>query len=266
MNASRLLAVIYLILYAVPLSATDLTQIDRKIAKEPAYKSKPKYCLLIFGPEAKTCVWLVQDGDTLYVDRNGNGDLTEAGEKVTAEKPDGTDEGEYAFTLGDIRDGTRLHKALSVSVSKIDFLADNLEFAKALLAKDPKARGYSISIEMQMPSWKGAGVGARVRQHTSFGEVHGILQFADRPQDAPVIHFGGPWQLTPLGPQRLTIGRERDVVLGVGTPGLGAGTTAYIDYEGVIPENLFPTVEVTYPPKRPGEPPVRERYELKRRC
>ncbi len=30
--------------------------------------------------------WLVRDGDTLYVDRNGNGDLTEPGEKVAAEK------------------------------------------------------------------------------------------------------------------------------------------------------------------------------------
>jgi hypothetical protein len=57
---------------------------ERKVAKEPVYKSNPKYCLLVFGPEAKTRVWLVQDGDTLYVDRNGNGDLTEAGEKVQA--------------------------------------------------------------------------------------------------------------------------------------------------------------------------------------
>jgi hypothetical protein len=64
----------------------------------------------------------------------------------------------------------------------------------------------------------------------------------------------------------LVIGRERDIVLGVGTPGVGPGTTAYIDYEGMIPENSYPTVEITYPPKQPGEPPVKERYELKRRC
>src|ERR1700724_3146257 len=62
--------------------AADLTKIDRTIAKEPAYKSKPKYCLLVFGPEAKSRVWLVLDGDVLYVDRNGNGDLTEKGERV----------------------------------------------------------------------------------------------------------------------------------------------------------------------------------------
>ena len=49
--------------------AADLTKIDRTIAKEPAYKSKPKYCLLVFGPEAKTRAWLVVDGDLVFIDR-----------------------------------------------------------------------------------------------------------------------------------------------------------------------------------------------------
>lgn len=78
------------LLLAVPWSATataaDLTKIDRTIAKEPAYKAKPKYCLLVFGPEAKTRIWLVVDGDVLYVDRNGNGDLTEKGESQAIDK------------------------------------------------------------------------------------------------------------------------------------------------------------------------------------
>src|SRR5262245_4416296 len=67
---------------SAPVAATDLSKIDRTIAKEPVYKSKPSYCMLVFGAEAKTRVWLVLDGDVLYVDRNGNGDLTEAGERV----------------------------------------------------------------------------------------------------------------------------------------------------------------------------------------
>ena len=127
-------ALALLMVVATPLSAADLAKIDRKIAKEPAYRTKPKYCLLVFGPEAKTRVWLVQDGDTLYVDRNGNGDLTEPGEKVAAEKRDGAEEGEYTFKVGDIRDGQRLHKELSVFVGRIDHLAANHESAKALLA------------------------------------------------------------------------------------------------------------------------------------
>ena len=242
-----------------------LQHIDRKIAKEPAYQSKPKYCLLVFGQEAKTHVWLVQDGDTLYVDRNGNGDLTEAGEKITSGKGGGTDEEEYRFSLGDIQDGPLVHKAF-VQVRKLDFLAGQDERAKSLLAKNPKARGYALLIEMEMPGWKGTGIGGRVRQTAAYLDVNGVLQFADRPQEAPILHFGGPWQVTLFSPPTLTIGRERDVVLGVGTPGLGPGTTAFIDYEGVIPKDLFPTVEVSYPPNKPGEPPIQEQYELKRRC
>ena len=66
-----------LLLVCAPLSAADLSRIERKIAKEPAYQSQqPGYCLLVFGQEAKTRVWVVRDGDTLFVDRNGNGDLT----------------------------------------------------------------------------------------------------------------------------------------------------------------------------------------------
>src|SRR5262245_65651509 len=70
MRISSLLAALVLVgVAAAGDRATDLTKIDRTIAKEPAYKSKPKYCLLVFGPEAKMRVWLVLDGDVLYVDR-----------------------------------------------------------------------------------------------------------------------------------------------------------------------------------------------------
>jgi hypothetical protein len=50
----------------------DLATIERKIDKLPQLTSaQPIYCLLVFGPEAMTRVWLVRDGDVLYVDRNG---------------------------------------------------------------------------------------------------------------------------------------------------------------------------------------------------
>src|SRR5262245_36000407 len=74
---------------AVTAAAADLIKIDRTIAKEPVYQNKPKYWLLVFGPDAKTRVWLVIDGDVLYVDRNGNGDLTEKGERMALMAPEG---------------------------------------------------------------------------------------------------------------------------------------------------------------------------------
>jgi hypothetical protein len=256
-----------LILFVVPLSAADLTQLDRKIIKEPAYKSKPKYCLLVFGAEAKTRVWLVLDGDALYIDRNGNGDLTEPGEKVQARKGDEDQarDGVFFFEAGDISDGKQTHKGLTLSVSKLDHLADLDSRVKTFLTRNPRARGYRLGIDVAMPGWKGAGLGGRVQHIVANTDVNGILQFSERPDEAPIIHLGGPWQIALYGPHQLTIGREEDMVLSVGTPGLGAGTTAYVGYEELIPEKAHPTVTITYPTK-PGQTPLREHYELKRRC
>lgn len=58
----------------------DLAKLERVISKEPAYESSPRYCLLVFGPRAAHKAWVVVDGKRLIVDRNCNGDLTEANE------------------------------------------------------------------------------------------------------------------------------------------------------------------------------------------
>ena len=71
-----------LFLVAGRAGAVDYAKIDRTIAKEPAYTSKaPKYALLLFGPEARLLVWIVLDGKAVYLDRNGDGDLTSKGER-----------------------------------------------------------------------------------------------------------------------------------------------------------------------------------------
>jgi hypothetical protein len=248
--------------------ATDLSQIDRSIAKEPLYRTKtPEYCLLVFGPEAKTRVWLVRDGDTLYVDRNGNGDLTEPGAKVAADARNSSPaENVFTFQAGDVRAGKYLHKDLAVSMVKLADFADSDEVVKAHVSKDPQARGYMVAIEMEIPGLEGRGAGGRVIQQAVFADYHGLLRFAQEASDAPIIHFGGPLQVSLWYPQRLQIGRSVDVTLGVGTPGLGSGTMAYIFYDGVIPRNAYPKLEVTYPPVQPGEPPLKELYELRGRC
>src|SRR5438128_9808598 len=98
MKTLTLLAAVLLLAPAAP--AADLAKIERTIAKEPAYQTKtPKYCLLVFGLDAKTRVWLVQDGDMLYVDRNGNGDLTEDGKSVKIKQQN---DNYRSFEAGDI--------------------------------------------------------------------------------------------------------------------------------------------------------------------
>jgi len=123
-----------------PTAARDTKTAKRLPAKEPVYQSKdPKYCLLTFGREGKTRVWLVfdsvpnplvpgKDKDYLYVDRNGNGDLTESGEQVQAvvheyEQPSflggvpPSKAWNLEFPIGEIKDseGT-IHKDVKVMV------------------------------------------------------------------------------------------------------------------------------------------------------
>src|SRR5438477_520135 len=77
----------------------DGPKIERNLKKEPAYVGKPRYLLLSFGPEARTCIWCVLDidGRRLYVDRNQNGDITEPGKRFVL----GTNS---PIQVGDIRD------------------------------------------------------------------------------------------------------------------------------------------------------------------
>ena len=88
MCPSRLLSAALLVAVGLTTAnAADITRIDRTLKNEPKYITRtPKYCLLVFGPQAKTRVWVVLDGDVLYLDRNGNGDLTDPGERIAAQE------------------------------------------------------------------------------------------------------------------------------------------------------------------------------------
>src|SRR5262245_25407806 len=85
--------------------APDLSKIERKIVKEPAYISKqPLYALYVFGPQAQTHVWAVLDKsapdattyDVLFFDRNADGDLTAPDERIIGKR----DGGEMRFDIG----------------------------------------------------------------------------------------------------------------------------------------------------------------------
>jgi hypothetical protein len=224
--------------------AADLTKIERTIAKEPAYKSKPKYCLLVFGPEAKTRVWLVRDGDVLYVDRNGNGDLTDAREKV-----DGPVGAAPYFRAGDIieADGTTKHRDLGVQFHDKD--------------------GWTLVF---------VTVQGKGQQMASLGQR--CLQFADRPQDAPFVHFNGPLTLNLVEHPTCDPQRRDSFFVEIGTPGLGKGTFAAIETfntrggfpaswprETVIFQDIHPWAEIECERKAPGGKPIKAKIALNRR-
>lgn len=224
MSISRLcLAMAWLVLWSIPAPAADLTKIDRTIAKEPVYASKvPKYCLLVFGPEAKTRVWAVLDGDVLYVDRNANGDLTEPGERLELTK------GTEKFLVPDVTepDG-RKHTCLHVTPVRGD-----------------RVHLY-VRIDGKHSWWVGFG-----------GQQP---QLAARPKDAPIIHFDGPLTLGRFQPR--TRGEAGRDLLSLGTPGLGDGTFAAANV-AMIPKDVKLVADLEFPSKAPGGKPITTRIAL----
>src|SRR5204862_2421022 len=110
----------------------------------------PQYALLVFGPEAKLRVWVVIDGDTVYVDRNGNGDLTEAGEKLRLSAPRPAGQPQFVeqreTPAVTVTDGRLKHTDLRISRWRIrpDFTlqSESDRLLQALAAKDPQAAAY----------------------------------------------------------------------------------------------------------------------------
>jgi hypothetical protein len=250
-------AICLLLVDTVFVQAGDLSKIDPPLVKEPAYQSKaPKYALLVLGPEARTRIRLVLDGTTLYVDRNGNGDLTEDGEKVAGTHGYLLGEEAVTFEVGELHDRGRRHLNTSITVSAM----------KSNTGVSPRTVIFSIRMDVAVPGYTGTGQGGRVLQMAGTSDLNGNLQFTDRPNDAPFLHFGGPWTISLSERPTFRVGREIELYLALGTPGRGPGTTVYTAYEGVIPPTVYAQVEIAFPSQKPGGPPMKAIYELKRRC
>jgi hypothetical protein len=261
---------IALVFWAAPAGGADLAKVDRTIGKEPRYKSKPRYCLLAFGPEARHRAWLVLDDDALYVDRQGTGDLTRPGCRVRG-KAD-----LYAgrvFEAGDLTLGGRRYEGLRVTVRPakggVAEAHQEMPMFREFLAAHPDGQLYTVSAEVPFAKpFRDVRDGSPLKRTRHFAgeyDAAGVLQFAARPGEAPVLHFGGPWTLWPDGQQKLVRGRNEDLVLRLGTPGRGPGTFACVCYDFLVPARAKPRVRVEYP-ARPGGKPVVRHHVLEDRC
>lgn len=239
-----------LLALAGPASAVDYAKIDRTIAKEPTYQSTaPKYCLLVFGPEADTRVWLVLDGEVLYVDRNGNGDLTEDGERV-AGTSDPSSGRSLVFNPGTIvrADGKRTYRLSQVSVRR----------------DEDKRLGIDLA-------FLGTADNKGLRQRLA-----GFVPFAERPKDAIVVPFdqdeltltlldwhGGPNYLQRGGRLAQSIPSPSDrgvrplsILVGWPIPGLeGKAFVAVIEhYKKLLGDKALPAAEIEFPSDGVGKP------------
>jgi len=250
-------------------NAADLAQIERKIAKEPAYHGQPKYCLLVFGPEARTRIWIVMDDESLYVDRNGNGDLTEKGKKVAPRDLKFPRDKIMVFDGGELQDRTYTHKLINVQ----RYIRNSQQPATGSPPKIPMpgeastTYSYFLGLDVEIPSIVGRqGTSRKIVQWAGGWDVNGYLQFSDKPENAPILHFVGHWQMMPQTLPGLAAGSEAIPRFGIGTPGLGAGAVVWTNYFDLVPSEAQPKIEITFPARNNMQAPEKELFELKERC
>jgi hypothetical protein len=197
-----------------PVRAAELAKLDRTVPDEPKYlTAAPRYALLAFGPEAKTTVWLVQDGDVVHVRASPDGKAPPVWRHHKAEYVS-------TFALGDIwEDATTCHKNLRLFRTHYQRLS------------------LGVGTRQQLAGWDRAGK----------------LEFAATAKDAPVIHFNGPLTLDLFREQEpLLAGAETEMTAVVGTPGIGPGTFAHFLCRA-YPKGAWPTALIEFPPGAAGK-------------
>jgi len=224
---------------AAPSSAQDaLANIERKVVKEPTYHAAPRYALLALGTKATGRVWLVEDGKVLYVDRNGNGDLTDDGPPV---------EQSHLRVLGPATRYDCEYRVESITPSDGSRHTD-LCMSRWNYGDEQDSYGLFLKLDGVTPMYAG---------WTPF--------WADRAEDAPVLHFGGPLKPVllrlegrPLGPTNTRLS------VAFLNPGRGKGASTRLAIEA-LPADAVPEVRVDWP-VAPGAQPLRTTHRLASRC
>src|SRR5262249_54030272 len=148
----------------------------------------------------------------------GDGDLTGKDERLPK-----THTLQRVFQLGTFpaRDGA---EAFSLDV-EVKPGRDGAESSYQIWCRPAKRTAFSDSPEGR--------AGQAPKEPPWLQKTDGVLRFADRLQDAPIVHFGGPLTLTildwhkPLQPRRLVRGKENEISILIGTPVVGGKQEAF---------------------------------------
>lgn len=232
--------------------------------KEPTYQQKPLYSLLVFGPDRSKRVWMVLDGKTLYVDRNGNGDLTEAGERFEPDPQPNMQLGNpgYYSGLNSYSFSVESPATGEVPFTFIQWVrAANFEpttdFEKLQVAEQ-KRFGYETGNLIRQSGGKGGGA---------------WLAFMPKPADAPVSVWDGPLTFVVRSAQERVLERGKGGcnlefrIVSPGRPHHGAERPQYTCLATTeVPEGAYLEVEIEFPAKAANELPPRRKFLLKERC
>jgi hypothetical protein len=251
---------------AAAASADDLAKIDRTIAKAPKYHAaKQYYALLALGPESEKRVWFVIDGNDLYVDANGDGDLTQPGERCSTPFL-GRQEGfiprwrEWRLpklALSERCTGVTVHFAELNTAWRPAADAGNrteMERVMAVVATTPDVNITTIEV----------GVPGSATQFCN-------AMFSTSAATAPVFRMDASLTVGVvewIAPR--VLGRtphDETLQVAVGAKGLGgaqAGCFSYLMYKG-LPADARPVADVEFPAADGKRLPSR-RFELRDKC
>ncbi|QJW98651.1 hypothetical protein [Frigoriglobus tundricola] len=230
--------------------AIDYDKVERRLVKEPAYKTKnPQYALLVFGPEARLRVWVVLDGEALYIDRNGDGDLTAEHNRFAKEADC------KSIELRDPDGKTRY---------VIDRVQTDYSFYTPKVRDERKKKGTPPGL-MAYVSIKG---GVEYQQYCD------IVELSDSPKTAMLAHFHGPLTIAPMTinwklPESAFLRKGKgppEFIANVGTLSEKHGCWVVVrtcdEKACLFPDGVRPVVEVEYPAAVGTDPPVKKTYTL----
>src|SRR5262249_46848666 len=100
---------------------------------------------------------------------------------------------------------------------------------------------------------------------------YGSVQFADRPQDAPLLHFDGPLTMGLADPDKQTLARgdkssKINAWIGTPSPGMGKRAAVVLDHSKGVPSDVHPVASIEFPNKDPNGKPIKITAVLNERC
>jgi hypothetical protein len=183
----------------------DYSKLERKIAKEPKYVAEPLYALFILDDPGKFRVWAVLDKskkdldvyDVLYVDGNGNGDLTEKDERFEGKRDS---QGGVEFVVG-----------------RVEVPGTGIAHRNFTLGTVPSCKGVWFELWWENKDQMCGGHGPAGYDNTSWGKT---------PEKAPVFRPTphGPLSFAIWGDGKLALGRATRLSLLAGNKGSGPDT------------------------------------------
>ncbi len=236
----------------------------RPPSKEPKYQHEPRYALLVFGSKREQRIWLVLDGTTLYVDRNGNGDLTQPGERLEPRRDDTVQvEGSGSHTHLNVFEFTVQAGITGTSKFKVQHWIRDPKFVpKTDFDKREQAEWSKLRYE-NSTLWRLEGQ----------GQGQTPLVFMPKPEDAQVCALDGPLTFVVKIPQYQVLQRGpggSDLAFHIAVPGRPhrGAEQAFSNplATSEVPERAHLQVEIEFPPKTANAPPPRRKFLLKERC